>query len=67
MGMKYAEEPFNMGMFIFLPKASFSDPQHTYPGIFILGRSPRPQYSPRLLYTDHRAMVSMMGKGRIET
>ena len=46
MGMNYAEEPFNMGMF-FLPKASFkmgtfSDPKHTHPGIFILGTDTRP-------------------------
>ena len=44
MGMKYAEEPFNMGMFI-LPKASFrmgpfSDPQHTHPAIYILESPP---------------------------
>ena len=44
MGMKSAEEPFNMGMFI-LPKASFkmgpfSDPQHTHPGISILESPP---------------------------
>ena len=44
MGMKYADEPFNMSMF-FLPKASFkmgtfSDPQHTHPGIFILELPP---------------------------
>ena len=42
MGMKYAGEPFNMGIFFYLrPKASykidkFSDPQHTHLGIFIL-------------------------------
>ena len=46
MGMKYAEKPFNLGMF-FLPKASFkmgtfSDPQHTHPGIFILELPPPP-------------------------
>ena len=49
MGMKYAEEPFNMGMciYFFLSKASFkmgtfSDPQHTHPGIFILELPPPP-------------------------
>ena len=49
MGMKYAEEPFNMGMFFFYlrPKASFkmdtfSDPQHTHLGIFILEPPPPP-------------------------
>ena len=49
MGIKYAEEPFNMGMF-FLPKASFkmgtfSDIQHTLPGIFILESSPQDGYT----------------------
>ena len=43
MGMKYAEEPLNMG--VILPKASFkmgtfSDPQHAHPGIFILESPP---------------------------
>ena len=47
MGMKCAEDPFNMGVF-FLPKASFmlgtfSDPQHTYLGIFILESPPGQQ------------------------
>ena len=47
MGMKYAEEPFNMGMYFFLPKASFkmgtfSDPQHTHSGIVILESLPPP-------------------------
>ena len=46
MGMKYAEEPFNMGMF-FLPKVSFTigtflDPQPTHPGIFIPHPTPLP-------------------------
>ena len=46
MGMKWAEEPFNMGMlFFFLPIASFkmgtfSDRQHTHPDIFILELPP---------------------------
>ena len=47
MGMKYAEEPFNMGMFFFLPKESFkmstfSDPQHTHTGTFYTGVAPPP-------------------------
>ena len=49
MGMKYAEKPFNMGTICFLfflheasfKMGTFSDPQHTHPGIFIL-ESPHP-------------------------
>ena len=46
MDINYAEKPFNMGMF-FLPKASFkmgtfSDPQHTNPGILYTGVSTAP-------------------------
>ena len=45
MGMEYAEEPFNMGMFFLLPKAffklgTFPNPQHTHPCIFILESPP---------------------------
>ena len=44
MGMKYAEDPFNMGMF-YIPKASFkmgtfSDLQDTHPGILYIGVAP---------------------------
>ena len=44
VGIKYADEPFHMGMLL-LPKASFnmgtfSYPQHTHPGIFILESLP---------------------------
>ena len=46
MGMKYVEDPFLMGMFVFLRRPSemgtFSDPQHTHPGIFILKSPPPP-------------------------
>ena len=46
MGMKCAEEPFNMNMF-FLLKVSFkmgtfSDPQHTHPGILYWSQPPPP-------------------------
>ena len=61
MGMKYAEEPFNMGMF-FLPKASFimgpfPDPQHTHPGIFFTGVAPPvPWYESPLRVQIHSAL-----------
>ena len=41
--MKYAEEPFNLGMFFFLPikvsfkMGTFSDPQHIHP-VALLGQ-----------------------------
>ena len=55
MGMKYAEEPFNMGMF-FLPKASFkmgtfSNPTHTS-GHFYTGVAPSPLGLSLLARTD---------------
>ena len=58
MGMEYAEEPFNMGMF-FLPKASFkmgtfSDPQY----IFILESSPGEQLRAGTLGAAHYRSVS---------
>ena len=50
MGMKYAKEPFYMGICFcfFLPKVSFkigtfSDPQHTHPDIFRHPPPPRVQ------------------------
>ena len=44
MGMKYAEKPFNMGMFFFtshvLQNGYNFRPKHTHPGIFILESPP---------------------------
>ena len=44
MGMDYAEEPFNMGMFVYLRHPSkFSDPHHTHTsGHFYTGVAPPP-------------------------
>ena len=70
MDMKYAEEPFNMG--VFLPKVSFrmgifSDPQHTHLGICILESPPPPPHKapPVLCYSwaDTSNPLKVFGQG----
>ena len=72
MGMKYAEEPFNMGMSVKM--GIISDPQTRHPGIFIL-ESPHPPpppkggASPPCRVDDHLGRCSSGGRmwGRTES